>query len=86
MDTKTNTKTQTKTNTKCFKDPMYAIFLKISGCKDFKHDMDNGHGHVERGRDGHGRGGHKDKYKDKGKDKYKAHTMYSHLIWQLDAI
>ena len=46
----------------------------------------------------HGRGAHKDKYKDKGKDKgkykgkdkgkdkYKAHTMYSHLIWQLDAI
>ena len=40
MDTKTNTKTQTKTNTKCFKDPMYAIFLKISGFKDFKYDMD----------------------------------------------
>ena len=36
----TKTKTQTKTNTKCFKDPMYAIFLKISGCKDFKYDMD----------------------------------------------
>ena len=30
----------TKTNTKCFKDPMYAIFLKISGFKDFKYDMD----------------------------------------------
>ena len=29
VDTKTNikTKTQTKTNTKCFKDPMYVIFL-----------------------------------------------------------
>ena len=40
VDTKTNTKTQTKTNTKCFKDLMYAIFLKISGFKDFKYDMD----------------------------------------------
>ena len=40
VDTKTYTKTQTKTNTKCFKDPMYAIFLKISGFKDFKYDMD----------------------------------------------
>ena len=42
VDTKTNikTKTQTGTNTKCFKDPMYAIFLKISGFKDFKYDMD----------------------------------------------
>ena len=40
--TKTNTKirTQTITNTKCFKDPMYAIFLKISGFKDFKYEMD----------------------------------------------
>ena len=38
VDTKTNTKT--KTNTTCFKDPMYAIFLKISGFKDFKYDMD----------------------------------------------
>ena len=38
LDTKTNTKT--KTNTTCFKDPMYAIFLKISGFKDFKYDMD----------------------------------------------
>ena len=28
------------TKTKCFKDPMYAIFLKISGFKDFKYDMD----------------------------------------------
>ena len=29
VDTKTNTKTNTKTkkNTKCFKDPMYVIFL-----------------------------------------------------------
>ena len=35
----TKTKTQTKTNTKCFKDPMYAIFLKISGFKDFEYDM-----------------------------------------------
>ena len=42
VDTKTNikTKTQTGTNTKCFKDPMYAIFLKISGFKDLKYDMD----------------------------------------------
>ena len=51
----------TKTNTKCFKDPMYAIFLKISG---FMVDMDMvdmnmvdlmdiGHGHR-----GHGHGGH----------------------------
>ena len=32
--------TKTKTNTTCFKDPMYAIFLKISGFKDFKYDMD----------------------------------------------
>ena len=34
VDTKTNikTKTQTKTNTKCFKDPMYVIFLKSRGC------------------------------------------------------
>ena len=49
----------TKTNTKCFKDPMYAIFLKISGCKDFKYDMDNGHGHVGHvGHEGHGHGGH----------------------------
>ena len=38
LDTKTNTKT--KTNTTCFKDPMYAIFLKISGFKDIKYDMD----------------------------------------------
>ena len=29
--------TKTKTNTTCFKDPMYAIFLKISG---FMVDMD----------------------------------------------
>ena len=33
----TKTKTQKKTNTKCFKDPMYAIFLKIIGFKDFKY-------------------------------------------------
>ena len=32
--------TNTKTHTKCFKDPMYAIFLKVSGFKDFKYDMD----------------------------------------------
>ena len=40
--TKTNTKTntQTKTNTKCFKDPMYVIFLNSRGFKDFKYDMD----------------------------------------------
>ena len=44
--TKTNTKTniktnkQTKTNTKCFKDPMYVIFLKSKGFKDFKYHMD----------------------------------------------
>ena len=38
VDTKANTKT--KTNTKCFKDPMYAIFVKISGIKDFKYDME----------------------------------------------
>ena len=30
----------TKTNTKCFKDQMYAIFLKSRGLKDFKYDMD----------------------------------------------
>ena len=42
LDTKTNTntKTKTKTNTKCFKDPMYVIFLKSTGFKDFKYDMD----------------------------------------------
>ena len=38
VDTKANTKT--KTNTKCFKDPMYAIFLKSRGFQDFKYDMD----------------------------------------------
>ena len=40
--TKTNTKTdtQTKTNTKCYKDPMLIIFLKSTGSKDFKYDMD----------------------------------------------
>ena len=27
VDTKTNIKTKTQTNTKCFKDPMYVIFL-----------------------------------------------------------
>ena len=31
-----DTKTKTKTNTMCFKDPMYAIFLKSRGFKDFK--------------------------------------------------
>ena len=42
VDTKTNikTKTQTKTNTKCFKDPMYVIFLKSTSFKVFKYDMD----------------------------------------------
>ena len=42
LDTKTNTntKTKTKTNTKCFKDPMYVIFLKSTSFKDFKYDMD----------------------------------------------
>ena len=44
VDTKTNTKTktntQTKTYTKCFKEPMYVIFLKSRGFKDFKYDMD----------------------------------------------
>ena len=34
------TNTQTKTNTKCFKDPMYVIFFKSTGFKDFKYDMD----------------------------------------------
>ena len=38
VETKTNTKT--KTNTACFKDPMYAIFLKSRGLKDFKYDID----------------------------------------------
>ena len=32
--------THTKTNTKCFKDPMYVIFLKSKGFNDFKYDMD----------------------------------------------
>ena len=32
----TKTKTQTKTITKCFKDPMYAIFLNSRGFNDFK--------------------------------------------------
>ena len=36
----TKKKTQTKTNTKCFKDPMYALFLKVSRFKDFKYYMD----------------------------------------------
>ena len=36
----TKTKTQTKTNTKCFKDPMYVVFLKSREFKDFKYDMD----------------------------------------------
>ena len=42
LDTKTNTKTktQTKINTKCFKNPIYVIFLKSTGLKDFKYDMD----------------------------------------------
>ena len=35
VDIKTNTKT--KTNAKGFKDPMYAIFFKNRGFKDFKY-------------------------------------------------
>ena len=38
--TNTNVNTQTKTNTKCFKDPMYVVFLKRTSFKDFKYDMD----------------------------------------------
>ena len=38
--THTKTNTQTKTNTKCFKDPMYLMFLKSRGFKDFKYDME----------------------------------------------
>ena len=38
--TLTNTNTQTKTNIKCIKDPMYVIFFKSTGFKDFKYDMD----------------------------------------------
>ena len=38
--TNTNANTQTNTNTKCFKDPIYAIFLKSWEFKDFKYDMD----------------------------------------------
>ena len=34
VDTKANTKT--KTNTKCFKDPMYVIFLKSRGFKIYQ--------------------------------------------------
>ena len=36
--TKTNVKTETeaKASTKRFKDPMYALFLKISGFRDNK--------------------------------------------------
>ena len=43
--TKTNTKTntQTKTNKKCFKNPMYVIFLKSTGFKDFKYDEESDH-------------------------------------------
>ena len=37
VESKTN---KTKTNTKCFKDPMYVIFLKSRGFKDLKYDMD----------------------------------------------
>ena len=39
--TKTNVKTETqaKTSTKRFKDPMYALFLKISGFRDIKYDI-----------------------------------------------
>ena len=36
-NTNTNTKTKTKKNTKCFKGPMYAIFFKNRGFKDFKY-------------------------------------------------
>ena len=38
VHTKTNIKTETqaKTSTKRFKDPMYALFLKISGFRDNK--------------------------------------------------
>ena len=32
-----DTHTQTKTNTKCFRDPMYAIFIKSRGFKDLKY-------------------------------------------------
>ena len=39
-ETNTKTNTQTKTNRGCFKDPMYVIFLKSWGLKDFKYDMD----------------------------------------------
>ena len=38
--THTKTNTKTKTNIKCFKDPIYVIFLKSKGFKDFKYDMD----------------------------------------------
>ena len=38
--THTKTNTETKTNTKCFKDPMYVIFLRSREFKDFKYDMD----------------------------------------------
>ena len=38
--TLTKTNTQEKTNAKCFKDPMYVIFLKSREFKDFKFDMD----------------------------------------------
>ena len=71
--TKTNVKTETqaKTSTKRFKDPMYALFLKISGFRDNKNWHLNGR--VGHGHDGHGRSGEKDKYKykDTGNDKYK---------------
>ena len=40
VETRTKTKTQKKTNTKCFKDPIYGIFLKIRGFNDFKYDVD----------------------------------------------
>ena len=55
--TKTNVKTETeaKTSTKRFKDPMYALFLKISGFRDNKNWHLNGR--VGHGHDGHGRSG-----------------------------
>ena len=38
-NTNTKTNTQTKTNIKCFKDPMYVMFLKRRGFNDFKYHM-----------------------------------------------
>ena len=39
-DVNNTDKDKTKTNTKCFKDPMYVIFLKSREFKDLKYDMD----------------------------------------------